>query len=84
VPVHFPSDRECLDWVAPTAGKIDVGEITYAWIRNTLELARVAISPNLRKAAIRQADVELQADIDTPWDPSGNLLSPFADSRLGT
>jgi hypothetical protein len=84
VPVHFPSDRECLEWVAQTAGKIDVGEVTYAWIRNTLELGRVAISPNLRTAAGSQADVELQADIDTPWDPSGNLLSPFGEHRRGT
>jgi hypothetical protein len=75
VPVHFPSDRECLEWVAQTAGKIDVGEVTYAWIRNTLELGRVAISPNLLTAASSQPDVEVLRDIDTLWDPSGDLLT---------
>jgi hypothetical protein len=61
--------------VAQTAGKIDVGEVTYAWIRNTLELGCVAISPNLLTAASSQADVEVLRDIDTLWDPSGDLLT---------
>ena len=47
VPAHVASDRECL-WVAATAGKLDPADVTFGWIRNTLELDRLAISRNLR------------------------------------
>src|SRR2546426_1562993 len=38
-PMHFPTDRECLERVAPTVGKFDIAEVTIGWIRNSLELA---------------------------------------------
>ena len=34
----FPTDRECLERIAPTVGKLDLDEVTYGWIRNTMEL----------------------------------------------
>jgi hypothetical protein len=74
VPAHFASDRDCLAWVSATAGKADPADITYGWIRNTLELDRLAISANLRD---RLADIEIDAEIDAEWDASGNLVSPF-------
>jgi hypothetical protein len=48
VPVHFAADRECLAWVASTVGKCDPSHVTYGWIRNTLELDRLAVSENVR------------------------------------
>ena len=29
VPAHFPTDRECLAWVAATAGKTDIDDVTW-------------------------------------------------------
>jgi hypothetical protein len=75
VPAHFASDRECLDWVAATAGKVDPAQVTYGWIRNTLDLGQLAISPNLRARIDQQAQVE--GEIDVTWDADGNLVSPF-------
>ena len=77
VPAHFASDRECLQWVAATAGKVDPADVTYGWIRNTLELDRVAISHNLRAQIDGQPQVEVEREIDVPWDESENLVSPF-------
>ena len=77
VPVHFPSDRECLEWVAATAGKLDPAEVTYGWIRNTLELDRLAISHNLRGQIDGQTQIRVDGEIVAEWDPSGNLVSPF-------
>ena len=37
-PIHFATDRECLERIAPTVGKHDLSEVTYGWIRNSLEL----------------------------------------------
>jgi len=47
LPLHFWSDRECLERFAPTTGRIDMGEVTFGWIRNSLELAQLKLSENL-------------------------------------
>jgi hypothetical protein len=75
VPAHFPTDRECLNWVSATAGKEDPADVTYGWIRNTLELARVAVSHNLRGHL--QPNVDVEEEIEVMWDERGNLVSPF-------
>jgi hypothetical protein len=78
VPAHFAADRDCLRWVAATAGKLDVADVTYGWIRNTLELDRLAISHSLRGQIAAQPQIEVEGDIEVQWDQSGNLVSPFA------
>ena len=84
VPAHFASDRECLQWVAATAGKVAPADVTFGWIRNTLELDRLAISPNLRAQIEAQRQVKIESEIDVPWDESENLVSPFRanDARV--
>ncbi len=77
VPVHFPSDRECLEWIGATAGKVDPAAVTYGWIRNTLELDRLGISPNLRADVETQPHVSIEGEIEVTWDRTGNLVSPF-------
>lgn len=76
IPVHFSSDRECLDWVSRTAGKVDLESVTFAWIRNTLQLDRLAISPNLRTTIKAPPQVEIEDEIDVRWDEQHNLVSP--------
>ena len=73
VPAHFANDRECLRWVAATAGKEDSADVTFGWIRNTLELDRLAISPNLR--AQIDGQLQLEGEVDVQWDESENLVS---------
>jgi len=77
-PIHFPTDRECLERIAPTVGKLDLDEVTYGWIRNTMELGRVALSENLRPVVERNPDLEIEAVIDFEFAADGNLISPFA------
>jgi hypothetical protein len=77
VPLHFVSDRECLQWVAATAGKMSAEDVTYGWIRNTLAIDRVAISDNLRARVEAQTHVEIEREITAEWDDQGNLVSPF-------
>jgi len=76
-PIHFPTDRECLERIVPTVGKLDLDEVTYGWIRNTLELGRLALSENLRPAVERNPDLEIEATIDFEFSKSGNLISPL-------
>jgi hypothetical protein len=77
VPAHFASDRECLQWIGATTGRIDPSEITYAWIRDTLALDRLAISPILHGRIDGRAQLVLEREIEVKWDEAGNLFSPF-------
>jgi hypothetical protein len=76
-PIHFPTDRQCLERIAPTVGRLDSADVTYAWVRNTLELGRVALSENLRAVVERNPELEIEAIVDFEFDSSGNLVSPF-------
>jgi len=76
-PIHFPTDRECLERIAPTVGKVDLGEVTFCWIRNTMELGRLAVSENLRAAIERKPEIEIEGTTDFEFDGTSNLASPF-------
>ena len=77
-PIHFPTDRECLERIWPTVGKLDLSEVTFGWIRNTMELGRLALSENLRAAIEERTDLEIEATVDFEFDGSADLISPFA------
>ena len=78
-PVHFPTDRECLERIGPTVGKLEPGEITLGWIRNTMELSRLALSENLRPEIEKNPDLEiLGPPQELPFDEQGNLVSPLS------
>jgi len=76
-PIHFRTDRECLERIAPTVGKLDLSQVTYGWIRNTMELVRLAVSENVRAEMEGNPLVEIEATIDFDFDGRGNLISPF-------
>src|ERR1700691_5384296 len=75
-PVHYPTDRECLEAIAPTVGKFDVREAAIGWIRNTLELSQLAMSENLRPAIERNPTLEIVSDArEIEFDSAGNLVT---------
>ena len=76
-PIHFPTDRECLERIAPTVGKVDPGHVTFGWIRNTMELGRIGVSENLRAQVENNPEIEIEATVDFEFDGAGNLVSPF-------
>jgi hypothetical protein len=76
-PIHFATDRECIERISPTVGKLDLAEVTYGWIRNTMELGRMAFSENLRSVIESNPLLEVEATIDFDFDGDGNLISPF-------
>jgi len=78
-PIHFPTDRECLERIAPTVGRTDLSQVTYGWIRNSMELGRLALSENLRALVEKDPRLEIEATIDFDFDDSGNLITPFAE-----
>ncbi len=77
-PVHFPTDRECLEQIAPTVGKLDPMEVTIGWIQNSLELGLIGLTENLLPQIRSNPLLEvLGAARDLPLDRAGNLLSLF-------
>jgi hypothetical protein len=77
-PIHFPTDLECIERIAPTVGKLDLAEVTYGWIRNTMELSRIALSENLRSQIDANPALEIEATINFEFDGESSLLSPFS------
>src|SRR6266849_7526524 len=74
IPVHFPTDRECLERIAPTVGRIDLKDVTYGWIRNSLELGLVALSENLLRQIERDSNLEILGESrPMEFDSKGNL-----------
>jgi hypothetical protein len=76
-PIHFATDRECLERISPTVGKLDLDEVTYGWIRNTMELSRMALSANLLPVIEKNPALAIESVIDCEFDGQGNLISPF-------
>jgi hypothetical protein len=83
-PIHYPTDRECLEAVALTVGKMDPRDVTFGWIRNTQELGQLVLSENLKQEVAGNPLVEIVSDsCELPFDRDGNLVSPLFGGRAG-
>ena len=81
-PLHYPTDRECIERVLPTCGKLDTGDCTMVWIRNTLELGHLLVSENLRTELESNPAIRvLGPAVELPFDSSGNLVSAFGSAK---
>ncbi len=74
LPIHFPTDRECVERIVPTIGKPDFTQVRIGWIANTLAISPLALSENMR------AEIEanprltiLEEAYELPFGSDGNL-----------
>ncbi len=75
-PIHWSTDRECLDRIALTVGQHDVSNVRLGWIHNTLELGLLGLSSNLRAEIEANSRLEIVEEAHAlPFDAEGNL--PF-------
>jgi hypothetical protein len=73
-PAHFPTDRECLERIAPTVGKFDMSEVTVGWVKNSLELGTICLSENLLPQIERNPLLEIVGPAqEFAFDETGNL-----------
>jgi hypothetical protein len=73
-PLHFPSDRECLELLSATVGKFDSEAVTMGWIRNTLDLGIVALTENLKDEIEKNPALEIVGPaFALAFDSNGNL-----------
>lgn len=76
-PLHLPSDRECIDLLSLTVGKLNRADVTVAWIHNTMELETLALSENLRGEIDRNKTLEITGPaFPMEYDEAGNLIAP--------
>jgi hypothetical protein len=73
-PVHFPTDRECLERIALTVGKLDTKVVTIGWLSNTMELGLLALSENLLPEVRHNPKLQVVSQaLDLQFDSQGNL-----------
>jgi hypothetical protein len=79
--MHFPTDRECLQRLMPTVGKLDMASVRVGWIHNTLTLTPMACSENLRSELERHPLIaEMSEPYELPFDTAGDLQPVFGRS----
>ncbi len=75
-PIHWSTDKECLERIALTVGQHDIANVRLGWIHNTLELGLLGLSANLRPVIEANPRLEiLEGEHELPFDADGNL--PF-------
>ena len=78
-PIHFPTDRECLEKIAPTVGKFDSKDVTIGRIRNTMELNRLVLSENLLPEIAKNPALEVVGSArELEFDEAGDLVELLA------
>src|SRR5579863_3582170 len=58
-PIHFRSDQECLERISTVVGRINLSEVTYGWIKNSMELGFLRLSENLRDKIVENSTLEI-------------------------
>ncbi|MGO8817182.1 MAG: hypothetical protein ACLQVG_21270 [Terriglobia bacterium] len=78
LPIHHPTDRAALDLALGHLGSPDPTSQRCVWIRNTLSLNRIAISPRLRDEIDAPQLWRLgEEPFSAEFDAAGDLRSPF-------
>ncbi len=78
-PLHYTTDRECLERMAPTVGLTDLSQLRICWVKNSLEINFAMLSENLRSEVEKNQAIEVLSDpAHLPFDSHGNLQFVFA------
>jgi energy-converting hydrogenase Eha subunit G len=78
LPMHLPSDFAALEFVLAQLGSPEPAAQRCVWIRNTLSLNRLAISPLLREEIDSPQHWRLvENPFSAQFDNAGDLRSPF-------
>ncbi len=74
LPIHFSTDRECLERICLTVGKHHLPDVRIGWIENTMELTPIGLSENMRPEIEKHPLLEIvEESHDLPFDAHGNL-----------
>ena len=78
IPIHYPTDRECLEAILPTMGRTDRNKITIGWIQNSLELNLIELTENLLPQIKNNSEIEVVGQPhEMKFDSQDNLVNLF-------
>jgi hypothetical protein len=78
-PLRADSDEQALQILTAAVGRSDPSEVTFVWIRNTLELSDILVSENLLNTSRERDDIEQTGDpSEWDFDAQGDLTNGFA------
>jgi hypothetical protein len=77
-PIHFASDRECLERISTVVGRIDPAEVTYGWIKNSMELGFLRLSENLKQKIGENSTLEIVGPAEEIEEDSLGNFTGFA------
>jgi len=73
-PIHFATDRLCLEKIGPTVGKFNFQDLRIGWISNSLRLGTLGLSENmLPEIGANPALKVVSQPFELPFDADGNL-----------
>jgi len=74
-PIHFSTDRQCLDKIWPTVGCLDQKDVTIGWFANSLEIGTMRLSENLRAQITANPNLEIVGEAEEmDFNGDGNLV----------
>jgi hypothetical protein len=77
-PVHFSTDRACIECMMPTVGKFDMSQVSFVWVRNTMDLASMLVSENLLDEVRSIKGLEITGEpLAFPFDRDEQLPFPL-------
>jgi hypothetical protein len=83
-PIHFSTDRQCLDKIWPTVGCLDQKDVTIGWLANSLELGTMRLSENLRAQILANPNLEIVGEPELmDFNGEGNLAGLLEPSAVG-
>jgi hypothetical protein len=75
VPIALPTDTQALEIALNNVGYIEPQNAKVVWIKNTLEIQRIAVSEALAEQVREQKGLKIiQEDLTMQFDPTGDLL----------
>ena len=84
-PIHFATDRECLDQLSPSVGKFSKPELRIGWVRNTMELSHIVLTENLLPEIQANPLLEiLEGPSDLEFDAAGNLAAMHPSAAIAS
>ncbi len=77
-PMHFATDKECIEKILPTCGRLDPDECTIVWIANSMDIAECMVSENLLPELEQNPEIEVIGEPqEIAFDAEGNLVAAF-------
>jgi len=76
IPIHFATDKEVLHAAAQSLGKSEIKELEIIWIKNTLEISELMMSPSLVKKFNLNPKGVIGDSLPMELDEKGNLIRP--------